>query len=378
MPIQSLSDLTLRNAKPAERGQYVLWDANLKHFGLRVSQGGTKTFIVMHGRQRDRITIGHYPLISLAQARQRAKEVLAERTLNKRRAPAITFNEARKLFFDIHRQRNKASTLVQYERLFDRHLEPRLRAKKVADITPHDIVRILDKLAKTPSECTHCYSLARTFFTFAVKRKYIEHSPMEGMDKPTKYRPRTRVLTDDELRKVWRAAEDYGYPFGSIVQLLILTGQRRSEIGKLKWSYISNERITLPPEIVKNNREHSIPLSQMAAGILNEAPQLGEYVFPARGLTTPFRGWQSCTFNLIKACGTEHWTLHDIRRTFATSLAELSVAPHVIERLLNHVDGTLSPIALVYNRASYLKEMAEALALWEHHLQGLLALRKAA
>ena len=376
--MQRLTDRTIASAQPRPKGQYTLWDATLKHFGLRVSPGGTKTFTVVHGPRRERITIGRYPTITLAQAREKAKVVLAERTLNTTRAPRITFDEASKLFFDVHRQRNKASTLAEYERIFDRHLLPRLRAMRVADISPHDIQRILDRLTSTPAECNHCYGVARTFFTFCFKRRYIEHSPMEGMEKPFKYRPRTRVLTDDELRKVWRAAEDYGYPFGSIVQLLILTGQRRSEVGKLKWSYISKDRITLPPEIVKNNREHSIPLSPMAAGILNETPQLGEYVFPARGLNKPFNGWQSCTFNLIKACGTEHWTLHDLRRTFATRLAELGVAPHVIERLLNHVDGTLSPIALVYNRASYLKEMGEALALWEKHLMGLLAVRKAA
>jgi integrase len=342
---------------------------------LRVSQGGAKTFTVMHGPHRERITIGRYPVITLSQARTKAREVLAERTLNKCRAPTITFDEAHRMFFNIHRQRNKASTIGQYERIFARHLLPRLRNTRLTDITPHDITRILDRLTSTPSECTHCYALARTFFTFAVRRKYIDHSPMDGMEKPTKYRPRTRILTDAELIKVWRAAEQYGYPFGHIVQLLILTGQRRSEIGKLKWDYIRGGSIVLPPEIVKNNREHAIPLSATAAGILGRIPRIGDYVFMARSNDKCFNGWQSCTFTLMRKCQTAHWTLHDLRRTVATRLAELGVAPHVIERLLNHVDGTLSPIALVYNRASYVKEMAEAVALWERHLSGLLAYR---
>ena len=371
--MQRLTDATIRNAKPRPRGQYTLWDSTLKHFGLRVSQGGTKTFTVMHGPQRERITVGRYPTITVAQARAKAKEILAECTLNKSRAPAITFEEARRVFFDVHRQRNKQSTVIEYERMFDRHLMPRLRDKRLAHITAHDITRILDRLTSTPSECTHCYALARSFFTFALRRKYIERSPMEGMEKPTKYRPRTRILSDHELVSVWRVAEYYGYPFGTIVQLLILTGQRRSEIGKLKWSYIADRRITLPAEIVKNNREHALPLGTMAANILDRIPRLGEHVFMARGNRKCFNGWQSCTFALIKKCQTAHWTLHDLRRTFATRLAEQGVAPHVIERLLNHVDGTLSPIALVYNRASYMKEMAEAVALWEQHLSGLLA-----
>jgi integrase len=372
VPILSLTERTIANAKTPSNGQHTLWDTTLKHFGLRISQGGSKTFVVMHGPRRDRITIGHYPTISLAQAREKAKEVLAERTLNKTRAPRIAFDEARTLFFEVHRQRNKQSTIDEYHRIFERHLAPRLKCFRLSDITPHDIQRILDRLASTPSECNHCYAVARCFFTFCFKRRYIERSPMDGMEKPTKYRPRTRVLSNDELARVWKAAETYGYPFGPIVQLLILTGQRRSEIGKLKWSYIT-DRITLPAEIVKNNREHSIPLSPMAAGILKEIPHLSEYVFVARGSTSHFNGWQSCTFTLLKAAGTAHWTLHDLRRTFATRLAEFGVPPHVIERLLNHVDGTLSPIALVYNRASYLKEMGEALALWERHLKAIVA-----
>jgi Arm DNA-binding domain/Phage integrase, N-terminal SAM-like domain len=180
VPIQSLTDLTIKNAKPPEKGQYIIWDTTLKHFGVRVSQGGAKTFTIIHGRNRERITIGRYPTITLQQARKKAKEVLAERTLNTQRAPRMTFEEARRIFFDVKRQRLKPSTMEEYERIFDRHLALRLRTVRLAEITPHDIQRILDRLASTPSECTHCYGVARTFFTFATKRRYIDRSPVEG------------------------------------------------------------------------------------------------------------------------------------------------------------------------------------------------------
>ena len=127
MPIQSLNDLTIRNAKLPEKGQYMLWDTNLKHFGVRVSQGGAKTFIVMHGRNRDRTTIGRYPTISLQQARAKAKDVLAEKTLNTERAPRMTFDEAHTLFLDVKRQRNKPSTMAEYEGIFIRHVRGHLR-----------------------------------------------------------------------------------------------------------------------------------------------------------------------------------------------------------------------------------------------------------
>lgn len=371
MPLVRLTELTVRNAKPLVRGQYTLWDSMLKHFGLRISQGGAKTFTVMHGKLRERITVGRYPVISLAQAREKAKEIMADRTLNNDRIPDIKFDAAMQTFFTVQKQKCKASTIIQYERLFKRHLLPRLRHRKIADIKPHDITLIIDRLLKTPSECIHLYGLAQTFFRWAARRKYIQRSPMEGMEKPAKYRPRERVLTDEELRAVWRAAENYGYPFGTIVQLLILTGQRRSEIGKLKWSYIGGGEATLPPEIVKNNRTHTFPLGKSAADILENTPRLGDYVFMARGNKKRFNGWQSCTFTLLKECRTPHWTLHDLRRTFATNLAALGVAPHIVEKLLNHT-GTISGVAAIYNRYSFQKECREAIEVWETYLTSLL------
>jgi len=252
---------------------------------------------------------------------------------------------------------------------------PRLRHRKLADIKPHDLVILVDKLLKTPSEANHAFSVAKTFFGWAVRRRYLLNSPMEGMEKPAKYHPRDRVLTDDEVVAVWNAAEEYGYPFGSIVQLLILTGQRRSEIGKLKWSYIEGDQATLPREIVKNNKAHTFPLGPCALKILESAPRIAEHVFVARQEDRPFNGWQSCTFSLIKNCGTAHWRLHDLRRTFATNLAALGVAPHVVEKLLNHSE-TLRGVALIYNRYTFAKECREAMLLWEQRLATLLAEKK--
>jgi len=379
MPVCRLTELSVRNAQPPESGQYTLWDATFRQFGLRISQGGTKTFTVMHGPLRERVTVGRYPTISLAQARARAKEIVADRTLNAHRPPSITFDDAQQKFFLAQRQKNKVSTVAQYERLFKRHLLPRLCRRKLADIKPHDITHIIDRILTTPSECNHAHSAAQTFFRWAVRRHYIDRSPMEGMEKPTKYHPRERTLTDDELRAVWRAAQEYGYPFGTIVQLLILTGQRRSEIGKLKWSYLGKDNVTLPPEIVKNNRAHTFPLGTTAAHILEHAPRLGDFVFMARWNDKPCNGWQSCTFTLMKKCRTSHWTLHDLRRTFATNLAALGVAPHIVERLLNHTGGTISGVAAIYNRHAYMAEMLEAIQKWEKHLAALVSpIRQAA
>ncbi|MET3338640.1 MULTISPECIES: tyrosine-type recombinase/integrase [Bradyrhizobium] len=111
----------------------------------------------------------------------------------------------------------------------------------------------------------------------------------------------------------------------------------------------------------------------MAKEILQSVPQTGEYLFPARRRETPFTGFSPCKAILDEGTGVTDWTLHDLRRTFATGLASLGVAPHVIERLLNHISGSLSPIALRYNKAKYDAEMREALVTWEGHLESILA-----
>ena len=172
------------------------------------------------------------------------------------------------------------------------------------------------------------------------------------------------------------------YPFGFIVMLLILTGQRRGEIAALKWSYINvdDRTITLPAEATKNRRQHTFPFGQGVADILEGMPQLGDYLFPAsrehvRGKpTTVFNGWPKAKAQLdAKLENVEPWTLHDLRRTFSTGLAALGIAQVVVEKLLNHVSGgALSPIAQVYNRHSYMAEMRAAIEAWEDKLATLV------
>jgi integrase len=169
------------------------------------------------------------------------------------------------------------------------------------------------------------------------------------------------------------AAEQTRPPFGIIVRLLILTGQRRGETSRLRPEYVDRKKgtITFPGEIVKNGRTHTIPLGNMVSALLPEE-QHG-FLFVARGRPEhPFNGWGPCKDKLDKKCGVD-FDLHDLRRTFASQLAELGIAPHIIERLLNHAKGQISGVAAIYNRYSYLPEMRTAIALWEDHLTELLA-----
>jgi integrase len=206
-----------------------------------------------------------------------------------------------------------------------------------------------------------------------MARGYMVINPCAAI-KLKKIPPRTRVLSDAELRAVWTATSQ-PYAFNYIVRLCILLGQRRGEIGLLRAEYIDWESrtITLPPEIVKNGRKHTFPFGETAADILRKLPSEG-YLFPStKSGSLVFNGWLYCKRELDLACPLPHWTLHDLRRTFATNMAALRVAPHVTERLLNHSSGIISGIAAIYNRFQYMDEMREAVQAWENRLKQIIA-----
>ena len=370
-----LTDISIRALPVPPKGQRTYYDDILSCFGCRVSQGGTRSFVLMHGSDRQVITIGRYPVITLSDARKEARRILAERTLGKHRAKSISFDAARMLFLAGCEQKNRARTVADYRRLLKRHFA--FGRKQLSDIITEDITRRLDRLSNTPSEQNHALVAIKIFFRWALRRRYIEHNPCEGLLQSHAV-PRERVLADKELAAVYRAAD--GYPFGAIVRLLVLTGQRRSEIGSLKWDWIdTNARtITLPSSITKNKRAHTFPYGEIVAGILDTIPRQEDYLFPAsrehvRGKpTAAFNGYPKAKAALDAKSGVSNWTLHDLRRTFSTIHAAIGTPPHITERLLNHASGVLSGVAAIYNRHAYMDEMRAAIAKYEGHLRAFL------
>lgn len=383
MPTRQLTEMVVRKAPPPESGQYVIWDKSLPGFGLRISQGGTRSFVVMfyEGPRKRRVTIGKHPALGLGQARAEAKRVLASVMLGQ--APdmpsdsgqVLTFVAAIDVFVANHCKRNnRPATAKETERLLRRHFEPTLGRMALVDITPQKVAGIIDGLLETPGEANHAFSAIRKFFSWARERRYIERSPCEGMRLPVKPRTRERVLEPDEIAKIFSAAKTYPYPYGSIVLLVLLTGQRRQEIVGLQWQDIDvlHGLITIPADRNKSNRPHVLPIAPMANEIIEGLPRLGSNVFPARGApSNTFSGFSKSKRAFDAACEVNDWTLHDLRRTTATYMAGLGVAPHVVERILNHSTGTISGVAAIYNRFRYADEMRAALSLWERRVQTL-------
>lgn len=244
-------------------------------------------------------------------------------------------------------------------------------------ITKADIAEAIEPIMKRGSHgsARHAFAAVRKLFNWMVDQGVIETSPCAGLKAPGKAGSRDRVLTDDELKAIWISADKIGRPFGPVVQLLMLTAQRRGEVVAMAWDEIDQGKAiwTIPGERTKNGKSHAVPLTASALKILSAIPRTkSPYVFPARGKPDqPYAGYSKGKRELDAGAGLHDWTLHDLRRTAATGMAKLGIAPHVVERLLNHVSGTFAGVAGVYNRFKYEDEMKGALEAWERHLEGV-------
>jgi integrase len=230
-----------------------------------VSQGGAKTF-VLKVRNR-RITVGRYPTISLQDARSEAKKVLAEITLGKRRPTALTYAIAIGEFIEDKRKSRRSRTADDYQRNLGRlGYRGQLR-----DLNHREAARLLKRI-KSPASYNYVLVTFRVFCNWAIKRRYLDANPTLGLSRYSR-KPRTRVLSDAELRSVWDATADYSNDvpdrFRTIVQLLVLSGQRRGEVATLRTSYVEGDIATLPSSLTKNNREHVFPLADQCFGRLD-------------------------------------------------------------------------------------------------------------
>lgn len=377
---EPLTDLTVKALKPRSDVRYEVFDVKVPGFGVRVFPSGIKSFVLLyrqHGRLR-RLTLGRYPVLSLAEARRLAQTALNRvahgtdpQQIKAERRNGYRFDEAAEAFVRMHCSRhNRASTTAMAAGTLDRHFVEKWGSRDIREIKRGDILSVLDNLIAggMPSAAIRSLAVIRKFFNWSVERGLIETNPCVGIRAPAQPRSRDRVLGMEEIATIWRGVSTVTFPFGAIVQLLILTAQRRNEVAGMRWSQLDLDKSvwTLPPETTKNGRGHMVPLSKLAVSIIRSLPRLDDHlVFPSiRGGGRTFSGFGKSKARLDSAAGVDGWTLHDLRRSAATMMAEMGTSPHVIERILNHVSGTVSGVAAVYNRFSYLPEMRVALEKW--------------
>lgn len=285
-------------------------------------------------------------------------------------------------YLERKRQAMKSRAFEEVERHLTNHAAP-LHRLRLGEIDRRVIAQRLGEIetASGPVARNRVRSSLSAFFSWAVTEGLLDANPVQGTAKLDEGGSRERTLTPEELRELWAVLDaEPNAQYADITRLLILTGQRREEIGGLRWSEIERGLIVLPPERTKNSRQHEVPLSRQAKAILErQSKRKGrDFVFGIGELG--FSGWSDCKARLDqallalrrktnrKAKAMPDWRLHDLRRTCATGMAEFGVQPHIIEAVLNHVSGHKAGVAGIYNRARYAGEMRDALQRWADHL----------
>ena len=362
----ALTDRSVKSLKPETR-QYEVRDAALRGLAIRVNTDGSKTWtlIVSKGGRRQRVTLGRYPDLRLADARRRA----SERKQSGYRVGGSVETVFASYLEEIKKTRRAWRDVEQVGRLY---LMPIMGPRQLDTITAADGVEMMDFISRKSSDNRAAKALAylRPFFRWAAGRSIIPVNPWAVIVPPSNTtEARERVLTDDELREIWSFAKADTYPFGPFLQLLIITAQRRAEVGGMMWKELDTERSlwSIPAARHKQKRGHEVPLPPAAMAVIAPLPRHCEWVFSTTR-KSPISGFGKFKQRIDRATGVSKWRLHDIRRTAATRMAELQVPRFTIARVLGHSDTS---ITATYDRASYRREKLEALGKWFEFVAGL-------
>jgi integrase len=305
----------------------------------------------MRGGERKRASLGKYPATSLKTARSKALSIIdGTFALQAAQEPESRIKE--------YVRQLQASQRHKYEqdRLLRAHLLP--KTSNLASLTKKDVLAITDGLASSPSSQIHCHRAIKAFLNWCAERDYITTNPMNGVTAPGSDNSRDRVLSIEELTKVWRESFNHNQ-FGVVIRLCILLGTRKGETTALKAQWINDDVLLIPAEITKNGSEHLLPLSNRAKILITEFTEKAK---------PNWNSWNKLKKTFDKTTGLSNWTIHDLRRTFSTLLAQLDTPPHIIEFLLNHKSGEVSGVAAIYNRYHYLPQMKQALDRLENEL----------
>jgi integrase len=367
-----------------------LWPA----LRLVVQPTGSRSFAVrtrIHGRTvkitLDKRAIG----TDLVKARDAARDLLAkiaagrdpraERTERKERG---TVAEVTADYVERHLKRN-TRRWRDAEQMLKRDVLPQWGTRPMASITRRDVLDLVDGVLDrgSPVSANRVLSRIKALFNWAIARSVVEHNPAFGIKEPHREQPREKTLSEAELRAIWGAFNAMGHPFGPLCKLLLLTAQRRGEVAAMRWDQLdfSDAVWRLEASDTKAARAHIVPLAPVAVELLRHLPRVDHspLVFPSERLASdrPVSGFSKALRTAQRISGVAAWTFHDLRRSVATGLARLGVAPHVTEKILNHSGGhSLSQLARVYNTYSYGKECRQALELWAAELERIVSGRR--
>jgi len=387
MPTKNLTIRFIDSIAPPASGRVEYWDDSTPGFGLRVSDSGRKTWVVLyrHGKVR-RLTLGTYPTLPLADAREMAKDAL--RAAAKGKDPAgekrtarlgDTFGDLAEDYIELYAKPNKRSW-KEDRRALDRDLLPKFKNRKAADIKRREAIALLDRIKARGAAvlANRTLEIMRGIYNWGIDKERVEHNPCTGI-RAAEETSRDRVLSDDEIRKVWAALTRQPLVIANRFRIQLITAQRPGEVRKMRWPDIDNDSgwWTIPAEITKNRLSHRVWLTDHALAVLREMKEQSGHagwVFPSPSTEGPVRSNTKPTAAICKTSGV-NFTPHDLRRTAASHMASLGISRFTISRVLNHVEKS---VTATYDRHSYDAEKRAALEAWAQRMSEIIAGKKRA
>jgi integrase len=386
--------LSRKPAKPGERDDYA--DALVPGLLLRVTDRGHRSFVLRtrypsHPKNPTRRALGEYGELTLDQAREKAREWLAlirkgvdpkieeERVrAEAKRRQDTTFGNVAADFLERHAK--KLAKSAEIRQIVETEFVKRWKGRPVDLILPADVSQAIRAIVErgTLAQAHNAFANLRNLFNWAIGTgEYgIKESPLVNLSPKALIGERVvrqRVLADAELRAVWRAAGELGYPYEGVFRLLILTGQRETQVSALAWSEIDVDKAlwTLSPSRMKSDAAHLVPLAPMSTGLLRSLPRWtkGDFAFSTREGRMPVNGFSKAKARLDRLSGVENWIIHDLRRTVRSHFSALPVQDIVRELVIAH---TKKGLHKTYDLYLYLDEKRECLELWEKRLMSIV------
>jgi integrase len=399
MPTKRLTDQFVERVSSPSRGRVEYFDAAFPALSLRVSEHGHKSwslFYRVNGNPKlRRYKLGIYPHIKPAKARLLAIEVLDQ--VRSGIDPGALRKQARQdvapdigsidgLVRDYLRQHIEANCSAGTYRNAKRMLEVDVlkpwRGRSLSSISKRDVIALVDSIAeRAPVHANRVLSRIGAMFNWAVDKDRIPVSPSNGVKPPSKEKSRDRWLDGQEIVWFWQACEQIGYPFGPLFQTLLLTAQRLTETASMEWSELDLEAKlwVIPRHKAKSDRAHEVQLSDPVVALLRAQPKLGRYVFTGKtgrhvtGFTYGKSLLDAAMAEAAAGAKIEPFIVHDLRRSAASHMVKLGIAPQVVDKILAHSAGIIRGVSAIYIRHEFADERRAALATWASYVTGLLS-----
>jgi integrase len=376
---------------PADKTDHLFRDDDIVNFCLRLRQSTpgevSRTWLYRYrvGVKQYSLTIGSAKAVPAMLARKHAGELEAKVRLGQnpqaekqrtRAEASNTFGALVDEYLDARKADWRHGSARQVRQHLLRHARS-LHSLPIGTVSQRDIALLLNRIAQGGEVASNrLRSSLEAFFSWCLQQGHtLPAGNVVSNTAKRKEVARSRVLSDDEIKLIWNSLGDDDY--GGIIKLLILTGQREAEIGRLRWEEIHDDCIDLPGERTKNGRQHIVPLSDPAKAIVEKFRMAGRTFVFGRDDRAGFAGYGPPKKKLDERTQIPAWVVHDIRRTVATGMGDIGVKPHIIEAVLNHVSGHKAGVAGVYNRSSYAAEKRDALVRWGEHVNALVQDRDA-